>query len=83
MRIFANYDMKGGESMCCNTGRHHGMQRRGHHNVCQCGCHDPRSYRPQFISKKQRVANLKAHLEVLRDEAKAVEELITQIKKEK
>ena len=73
--------MKGGESMCCNTESHHGMQRMGHHNICQCGCDVPESYRPRFISKKQRIANLKAHLEVLRDEVKAVEELIAEIKK--
>jgi len=35
------------------------------------------------MTKKQRIANLENHLEVLRDEAKAVEEHITQIKKEK
>ena len=69
--------------MCCNTERHHGMHRWAHRNVCQCGCHDPGSYRPQFITKKQRIAKLESHLEVLRDEAKAVEELITQIKKQK
>ena len=75
--------MKGGENMCCNTGRHHGMQRWVHHNVCQCGCDDPMSYRPRFITKKQKIANLEAHLEILRDEAKAVEELIAEIKKNK
>ncbi len=73
--------MKGGESMCCSTESRHGMHRWGHHNVCQCGCNGPESYRPRFISKKQRIADLKAHLEVLRDEAKAVEELIAEIKK--
>jgi len=35
------------------------------------------------MTKKQRIANLEKHLEVLRDEAKAVEEHIAQIKKEK
>ena len=73
--------MEGGESMCCNTESHHEMQRWGHPNVCQCGCDDPGSYRPRFITKKQRIANLEAHLEVLRDEAKAVEELIAELKK--
>jgi hypothetical protein len=35
------------------------------------------------MTKKQRIANLEKHLEVLREEAKAVEEHIVQIKKEK
>ena len=67
--------------MCCNAKHHHGMQGWGHRNVCQYSCNDPESYRPRFISKKQKIANLKAHLEVLRDEAKAVEEMIAEIKK--
>ena len=83
MRILANFYMKGGETMCCDTGSHHGFQRCGHQNVCFCGCDDPGSYRPRFMTKKQRITNLEKHLEVLRDEAKAVEEHIAQIKKEK
>jgi hypothetical protein len=35
------------------------------------------------MTKKQRIANLEEHLETLRDEVKAVEEHISQIKKEK
>jgi hypothetical protein len=35
------------------------------------------------VTKKQRIANLERHLEDLREEAKAVEEHIAQIKKEK
>ena len=73
--------MKGGESMCCHTERHHGMHRRGRHHQCQCGCHAPGSYRPQFITKKQKIANLEAHLKVLQDEVKAVKEMIADIKK--
>ena len=83
MRIFAIINMKGGETMCCATGSHHGLQRWGHQNVCFCGCDDPQYYRPRFMTKKQRIANLEKHLEVLREEAKAVEEHIAQIKKEK
>ena len=83
MRIFANFDMKGGDTMCCATGSRPGPQRWGHQNVCLCGCDDPEFYRPRFMTKKQRIANLEKHLEVLRDEAKAVEEHIAQIKKEK
>lgn len=69
--------------MCCATGSHHGFHRSGHQNACFCGCDNLGSYRPQFMTKKQRIAKLEMHLEVLRDEAKAVEEHIAQIKKEK
>ena len=75
--------MKGGESMCCHTGMHHGFQRTGHQNVCFCGCDDPLYFRPRFMAKKQKIARLEKHLEDLQDEAKAVAEHIAQIKKEK
>ena len=75
--------MKGGETMCCAAGSRQEVQRTGPQNVCFCGCDDPWPYRPRFISKKQRIANLEQHLEVLRDEARAVEEHIARIKKEK
>ena len=75
--------MKGGETMCCATGSHQGFHRSRQQNVCFCGCDDPWPYRPRFITKKQRIANLEQHLEVLRDEARAVEEHIAGIKKEK
>ena len=75
--------MKGGETMCCTTGSHHGFHGSGHQNVCFCGCDEPGSYRPRFMTKKQRIANLQQYLEALQDEAKAVEEHIAQIKKEK
>ena len=83
MRIFAKFDMKGGEAMCCSTGSQHGFHSGGHQNVCMCGCEGPGAYRPRFVSKKQRVINLEKYLEVLQDEAKAVKEHIAQIKKEK
>jgi hypothetical protein len=35
------------------------------------------------MTKEQRIARLKRHLDDLRDEAKAIEEHIAQIKKEK
>jgi hypothetical protein len=75
--------MKGGETMCCATGSHQGFQRWGHQNACFCGCDDPRHFRPRYMTRKQRIANLEEHLENLRDEVKAVEEHIAQIKKEK
>ncbi len=69
--------------MCCTTEGHHEFHRAGQQGACFCGCDYPESYRPRFITKKQRIANLEQHLEVLRDEAKAVEEQIARIKKEK
>lgn len=75
--------MKGGDSMCCASGSHHGFQRWGYQNVCFCGCDDPQYFRPRFITKKQRIAELEKYLEDLRDETKAVGEHIAQIKKEK
>jgi hypothetical protein len=44
---------------------------------------DLRSTGPHFMTKKQRIANLENFLADLRDEAKAVEEHIARIKKEK
>ena len=69
--------------MCCATGSHYGVQRWGHQNVCFCGCDDPEYFRPRFITKKQKIAILEKYLADLRDEGKAVEEHIAQIKKEK
>jgi len=69
--------------MCCVTGSYHGLQRWGHHSVCFCGCNDFSYSRPRLMTKEQRIDRLKMHLEDLRDEAKAVEEHIAQIKKEK
>ena len=74
--------MRGGETMCCATGSHQGFQRWGHQNVCFCGCDDPPYLRPRFMTKKQKIAELEKLLADLRDEAKAVEEHIAQIKKE-
>jgi hypothetical protein len=48
-----------------------------------CGCDDPGNYRPRFLSKKQRLANLEAILENLQEETQAVREEINRIKKEK
>ena len=69
--------------MCCTTGRHHSSQRWGHPDACFCGCDDALNFRPRFMTKAQRVDRLKQHLEDLKNEAKAVEEHIAQIKKGK
>ncbi len=69
--------------MCCTKAGHQGFQRWGHQNVCLCGCDEPSYFRPRFMTKKQRITELERHLSDLREEAKAVEEHIAQIKKEK
>lgn len=75
--------MWGGDHMCCNTGSHHGSERWGHPGVCFCGCDDAINFRPRFITKAQKINRLKQYLEDLKNEAKAVEEQIAQIKKDK
>ena len=75
--------MKGGDRMCCCSGSHHEFQRQGRHGACFCGCDDPIYFRPRFVTKEQRINRLKQHLEDLKNEVKAVEEHIAQIKKEK
>lgn len=69
--------------MCCNTGSHRGSERWGHPGVCFCGCDDVMNFRPRFMTKEQRINRLKQYREDLKNEAKAVEEKIAQIKKEK
>ena len=69
--------------MCCNTGSHQGFQGRALQPACFCGCEGPAIVRPRFMSEKQRIARLQEHLQMLQDEAKAVEEHIARIRKEK
>lgn len=68
--------------MCCGTEIRHGMQSRGPHKACFCGCDEPWDYRPRFKSREQRIARLEKHLEDLKEEAKAIEEHIELMKKE-
>ena len=70
--------------MCCNTDIHHGFhQRMGHQNVCFCGCDEPLYFRPRLMTTKQKIVRLENHLENLREEVKAVEEHIAEIRKDK
>ena len=75
--------MKGGDIMCCSSPNRRGFQRWGHQSECLCGCDDPAFYRPRFMSKKRRIANLEDLLENLQEETQAVKEEIAKIKKEK
>ena len=75
--------MKGGDHMSCNTGSHHVSERWGHPGICFCGCDDVLNFRPRFLAKEQRLNRLKQYRDDLKNEAKAVEEHIVQIKQEK
>ena len=67
--------------MCCGKVNQQGSMQLAHHGVC--GCQESMRSAPRFMTKDRRIAGLKEHLADLRDEAKAVEEHIAQIKKEK
>jgi hypothetical protein len=75
--------------MCCQTenhhgGRHHGGRRRGHHGCdCGCGCGGHSRFERTFWTRDEKIARLEAYLGDLQAEAKAVEERITALKKEK
>lgn len=68
--------------MCCGHESHHGGRHRGHHHggFCACGGH----FRPGpcFWTKKEKIAWLEQYLEGLREEVKAVEERIAELKGE-
>ena len=59
--------------MCCGTEGKQGQF---------CGCDVHSGYTPRFISKDQKIAKLENYLSGLKDEAKAVEEYIAQIREE-
>lgn len=60
--------------MCCGT-------ERNQVEFCGCGVHS--EYRPRFVTRDQKIAKLEQYLAGLRDEAKAVEEHIAQLKEGK
>ena len=68
--------------MCCGTENRHGMQRRGPNTACFCGCDEPWNYRPRLLTREEKIARLENHLEVLKKEAKAIEEQIGLLNKE-
>lgn len=69
--------------MCCDMGSRQRVQNCEDQNVCFCGCDIPGNHRPRFMNRKQRIEKLENYLDNLRNEAKAVEEHISQIMKEK
>ena len=60
--------------MCCGTEKNQGKY---------CGCSVHSEYIPRFMTKDQKITNLKKYLSGLKDEAKAVEEHIAMIQTEK
>jgi len=69
--------------MCCGTESHHGGWYRGHCHGGSCSCGGPFRFGPRFWTKKEKIAWLEEYLEGLREEAKAVEEHIAEMKEEK
>lgn len=66
--------------MCCGSVSHH----LGHHPGGFCGCYPHfRAGSREFWNKKEKSAYLERHLENLRDEVKAVEKTIAELKEEK
>ena len=68
--------------MCCGTETHHGRGRH-HGGSCGCGCGGHSHFGRCFLTKEEKIAWLEQYLESLQTEAKAVEERIAALKKEK
>ena len=69
--------------MCCGSESHHGSWHWGHHHggSCCCGGHSRTGL--CFWTEKEKIAWLEQYLEGLREEAKAVEERIAEMKEKK
>ena len=67
--------------MCQGPRGHHASGAWAHHGSCCCG--GPFHHAPRFRTKAEEAASLERHLEGLREEAKAVEEHIAELKAEK
>jgi hypothetical protein len=68
--------------MCCGTGSHHSVWQWAHHHSDLCACGVPFHCGPRFLTKEEKAAWLKQHLESLQEQVKAVEERIAEIKEE-
>ena len=69
--------------MCCGTESQHNAWQWAHHHGGFCGCGAPSHCGPRFMTKEQKIARLEEYLGGLREEAKAVEEHIAEMKEEK
>jgi hypothetical protein len=69
--------------MCCGTGSHRSSWHWSHHHGSFCTCGGPSRFGSCFSTKGEKTAWLERYLEGLREEAKAVEERIAELKEEK
>ena len=62
----------------CECGGHEG------HGECECGCHEGEGgemhFERHFVTRAERIAELEAYLQDLKNEAQGVEERIAEIK---
>ena len=68
--------------MCFGSESHHAGGPWGHHHGGSRCCGVPFHCGPRFLTKEEKTAWLEQYLEGLQEEAKAVEERITALKKE-
>ena len=70
--------------MCCGTMAHHSGYHGGYHHGDSRGCHTAFRSEPMcFWTQKEQTAHLEQYLDGLREEVKAVEERIAELKGEK
>jgi hypothetical protein len=68
--------------MCCGPESYHGVRHWAHHHSGFWACGWPFRFGPCSRTKKEEAAWLEQYLEGLREEAKAVEERIAELKGE-
>lgn len=66
--------------MCCGHQTHVAGCRCGHHPAGSCTCGQPMRFGRRFWAKEEMIAWLEGYLEDLREETKAVEERIAEMK---
>lgn len=68
--------------MCCGVKSHPGAGCWGHHHGGFQACGGPSHFGPSFWTKKQGITWLEQYLNDLREESKAVEERLAELKEE-
>jgi hypothetical protein len=68
--------------MCCGPESHHGGWPWGLHQMGFCACGMPFRFGPRFLTKEEKTTWLERYLEGLREEVKAVEQHIAELKEE-
>jgi hypothetical protein len=69
--------------MCCGVKSHPGAGCWGHHHGGFHACGGPSHFGPRFWIKEEGIAWLEQYLKDLREEAKAIEERLAELKEEK